>query len=295
MQTNTNLLSDVIKFYKQELAGIYSDSELQNIINWVLEKQLNLSAIDIVSNAAIQITQSDLIQLEQMCFDLKKHTPIQYVLGEAEFYRLKFKVNENVLIPRPETEELVELIIKKFNTQHSICNILDIGTGSGCIPISIKKNIPQAKVYALDVSKDALEVAKYNALQNNVEINFFQADVLSDDIEATILQHTKQERIDLIISNPPYVLASEKEGLHNRVKNYEPSLALFVGDDDPILFYRRIAALAKNILAENGMLYFECHKDYAKAVYKLLMDKRFSTVCLHQDMAGVNRFVSATV
>ncbi|HEX7414643.1 MAG TPA: peptide chain release factor N(5)-glutamine methyltransferase [Bacteroidia bacterium] len=282
MQTNTDLLIDVIKFYKQELVDIYSESELQNITNWVLEKQLKIDV-------------ADTKELEKMCRELKAHKPIQYVLGEAEFYRLKFKVNESVLIPRPETEELVEMIIKGLNTQHLIFNILDIGTGSGCIPISIKKNIPHAKVYGLDISNDALEIAKYNAAQNNVEINFFQADVLSNNIEETILQHTKQERIDLIISNPPYVLESEKEGLHNRVKNYEPSLALFVDDADPISFYRKIAALAKNILVENGMLYFECHKDYAQAVYKLLMDKKFSTICLHQDLAGANRFVSATI
>ncbi|MHB8261790.1 MAG: peptide chain release factor N(5)-glutamine methyltransferase [Bacteroidia bacterium] len=282
MQTNTGIRSDVIKFYKQELADIYTQSEIQNITNWILEKQLKNGVADIEG-------------LKRMCNELKAHKPIQYVLGEAEFYRLQFKVNESVLIPRPETEELVERVIQSLKPNISNLNILDIGTGSGCIPISIKKNISQAKVYALDVSKDALEIAKYNAVQNNVEVNFFLADILSDSIEATILQHTKQEIIDLIISNPPYVLVSEKEGLHNRVKNYEPSLALYVDDNDPILFYRRIAALAKNILTKNGMLYFECHKDYAQTVYKLLMDKKFSTVCLHQDMTSVNRFVSATL
>ena len=265
--------------YKRELADIYTESEIQNILNWVLEKQ---SKID---DAAIK-------ELERMCMELKAHKPIQYVLGDAEFYRLKFKVNENVLIPRPETEEMVDLIIKRLHTQHSTLNILDIGTGSGCIPIAIKKNFPSANVYGLDVSREALETAKYNAEQNGVSVTFFQADILSGNIADTILQHTKQ-KIDLIISNPPYVSDAEKEGLHNRVKNYEPHLALFVSDADPILFYRKIAALTKKIGTKNASLFFECHTDYAQPVYNLIKDNNYFNTCLHTDMAGLNRFVSA--
>ena len=227
-----------------------------------------------------------------MCKELKAHRPIQYVLGEAEFYRLKFKVNESVLIPRPETEELVDLIIKKFKTQSTL-NILDIGTGSGCIPIAIKKNIPHANVYGLDVSKAALEIAKYNAEQSRVEVIFFQADVLSDSIAADILEHTNNQKIDLIISNPPYVLESEREGLQNRVKDYEPNLALLVNDTDPILFYRKITALTKKIGAENARLYFECHTNYAKTVSEMLKEEDFSNITLFKDLAGLNRIVSA--
>ncbi len=292
MQTTSHTIQSVITFYKSELADIYTESELQNIINWILEKQLKLSSTDIISKREISIAQADIKELERMCAELKAHRPIQYVLGEAEFYHLKFKVNESVLIPRPETEELVDLIIKKFKT-HSTLNILDIGTGSGCIPIAIKKNIPNANVYGLDISKDALEIAKHNAEKNNVEVNFFQKDVLSDTIAEDILKQTNNQKIDLIISNPPYVLESEKEGLQNRVKDYEPNLALFVNDKDPILFYRKIATLTGNIGAEKASLYFECHTNYAKSISNLLKAEDFGNTTLFKDLAGLNRFVSA--
>ncbi len=292
MEIHSNLLTDVIKFYKKELTSIYTESELQNICNWIFEKQLKLSSSEIISNKEIRVNQSDLIVLEQMCFKLKEHQPIQYVLGEAEFYHLKFNVNTNVLIPRPETEELVDLIIKRYKREKAL-NILDIGTGSGCIPISIKKNILNANVFGLDVSDDALETAKYNSTQNKVDVHFFKADVLSENISEVVLNQTKNQKLDLIVSNPPYVLDSEKEGLQNQVKNYEPHLALFVNDTDPILFYRKIATLAKIILSDKGMLYFECHTHYAQVVYQLLIENGFKNVVLHKDLAGLDRFVSA--
>lgn len=294
MEIHSNLVSDVIKFYKKELSDIYTESELQNLTNWIFEKQLKLNATEIILDETIRVNQSDLIILEQMCYKLKEHQPIQYVLGEAEFYHLKFKVNKNVLIPRPETEELVDLIIKKQKKGKEI-NILDIGTGSGCIPISIKKNIPDANVYSLDISDDALEIAKSNAVKNKVDVNFFKADILSDTISEVILNQTKDKKIDILISNPPYVLNSEKRGLHNRVKNFEPHLALFVDDADPILFYRKITSLAMSVLSQNGMLYFECHTNYAKDVYQLLKDRGFQNVSLQKDMAGLNRFVSGSI
>jgi release factor glutamine methyltransferase len=295
MEIHSNLLTDVIKFYKKELNDIYSESELQNITNWIFEKQLKLNSTEIILDETIRANQSDLIILEQMCYKLKEQQPIQYVLGEAEFYRLKFKVNKSVLIPRPETEELVELIVASRKSQIVDIKILDIGTGSGCIPISIKKNIPNANVYALDVSDDALEIAKINAAKNKSDVHFFKADVLSDAVSEVILNETKNQKVDIIVSNPPYVLNSEKEGLHDRVKNFEPHLALFVEDADPILFYRKIASLALLILSPNGMLYFECHMDHAEAVFQLLKEKGFKNVSLQKDMAGLSRFVSATL
>lgn len=293
MQITSHTIQSVIAFYKSELANIYSDSELQNIQNWIFEKQLKLSSTDIISKKEISITPADIKELERMCRELKVHRPIQYVLGEAEFFRLKFKVNENVLIPRPETEQMVELIVKIFKNQPSIKTILDIGTGSGCIPVAIKKNIPHAQVFGLDVSKDALEVAGYNAEQSRVEVNFFQADTLSDTIADDILEQTNNQKIDLIISNPPYVLESEKEGLQYRVKKYEPGLALFVNDTDPILFYRKITALTKKIASERAYLFFECHVDYAESVANLLKAEGFGNITLFKDLAGLNRLVIA--
>ena len=301
MQIHSNAVTDIIKFYQKELAAVYSESELQNITRWVLENQLKLNATELTKKK-LRVNQSDLIRLEQMCYKLKKHTPIQYVLGEAAFYHLIFKVNKNVLIPRPETEELVDIIVQKFKChpelaegQNSKLTVLDIGTGSGCIAIAIKKNLPGADVYALDVSKEALPVAKLNAINNKTEVTFFQGDVLQDTIADTVFDQTDKRKVDILISNPPYVLYAEKEGLHYRVKDYEPHLALFVDDIDPILFYRKISALGRNILANNGMLYFECHTDYAASVYQLLIDANYKNVCLYKDMAGLDRFVSGSL
>ena len=299
MQIISNTIQSVISFYKKELAAIYTESELQNITHWVLEKQLKINSTEIISKPGLRINESDLVKLEQMCFDLKKNKPIQYVLGEAEFYKLKFKVDESVLIPRPETEELVERIISNLKSQTSLLSsplvpsILDIGTGSGCIPVSIKKNIPGADVFALDISDAALETAKYNALHNNVEVNFFKADVLQENISEMILAKTFGNKLDCIVSNPPYVLNSEKETLHSRVRNYEPALALFVHDKDPILFYRKIAALAQKVLKKRGKIYFECHANHALSVKQMLESGHFKNVCIHADMAGLARIAEA--
>jgi len=294
MQITSNNIQSVISFYKKELADIYTESELQNITRWIIEKQLNISPDEIISKPETRINESDLVKLEQMCFDLKKHTPIQYVLGESEFYGLKFKVNKNVLIPRPETEELVERIISQQPKLPIAPRLLDIGTGSGCIPISLKKNISAANVYALDISEAALEVAKYNAKQNAVEVNFFVADILQKDAAEIILSHTGGEKLDCIISNPPYVLNSEKKSLHKRVSEFEPHLALFVEDKDPILFYRKITALSQKILKKSGKIYFECHTDYAQSVQEMLVAAGFQNVCIYADMSGLARFTEAS-
>ncbi len=297
MEIASNTLSAVINFYKKELALIYTDSELQNIIRWVLKKQLKLSASHIATNPDLRINESELTPLQKMCFELKANKPIQYVLGEAEFYKMKFKVNENVLIPRPETEELVEKIISSIAppASHLALYILDIGTGSGCIPIAIKKNISTANVYALDVSDAALEIAKQNALVNNVEVNFFKADILQETVDELILKHTSQNKFDLVVSNPPYVLHSEKETLHHRVLNFEPHLALFVEDSDPILFYRKIALLAKKILKPGGQLWFECHTHYALNVQQMLRNAGYTNVAVHPDLSAMARFTEATL
>ncbi|HXB41641.1 MAG TPA: peptide chain release factor N(5)-glutamine methyltransferase [Bacteroidia bacterium] len=296
MQIASNTLSSVINFYKKELKEIYTESELENIIRWILEKQLKLSITDFNTKPDLRINESELTPLEKMCFELKANKPIQYVLGEAEFYGMKFKVNENVLIPRPETEELVEKIISTLVPRPSSLTpcILDIGTGSGCISISIKKNIPATTVYAIDVSDAALEIAVHNAAENKIEVNFFKADVLQENVAELILNQSAQKKIDLIISNPPYVLKSEKESLHTRVSNFEPHLALFVDDSDPILFYRKIALIAQKTLKQGGQLWFECHTNYAQNVQQMLLDTGYTDVRLHPDLSGLARFTEAT-
>jgi len=298
MQIASNTVSTVINFYKRELASVYTESELNNITRWALEKQLGSRDFD----PTARINESVMIPLERMCNELKANRPIQYVLGEAEFYGLKFKVDERVLIPRPETEELVEKIISSVSSPSSIlvsrpssftpC-ILDIGTGSGCIPVALKKNIPAAQVHALDKSEAALELAHENAAIHHVNVNFFQADILAENAPDIILKQTANRKIDLLVSNPPYVLTTEKDTLHRRVRDFEPHLALFVEHHDPLLFYRKIALLAQKIVIPGGRLWFECHAQYAVQVQKLLMEKGFQEVCLYPDLAGLTRFTAA--
>lgn len=311
MKIASNSLSSVINFYKAELASVYSASELQNILRWILEKQLGLTLSDITSHPNLRINESDMTPLEKMCYELKANKPIQYVLGEAEFYEMKFKVNESVLIPRPETEELVEMVIKDISSLQSRTSylvpltssshntrlsplVLDIGTGSGCIPISIKKNIPQAQVFALDISESALEIARHNATVNHVSVGFFRADILLDTVAEQILEATGGQKLDVIISNPPYILQSESASLHERVRAYEPHTALFVPDSDPLLFYRKIAHVATKTLKTEGKLWFECHSNHAAQVRDMLVEMHFANVVLHNDLSGLPRFAAAS-
>ncbi|MGZ3905072.1 MAG: peptide chain release factor N(5)-glutamine methyltransferase, partial [Bacteroidia bacterium] len=291
---SSNTLSAVINFYKAQLIHIYNPDELAVILRWIFEHQLN-KTIDINAYNDERINESDMTPLERMCMELKVNRPIQYVLGEAEFFRMKFKVSESVLIPRPETEEMVERIINTIESKYkSPVTILDVGTGSGCIPIAIKKNIPSAKGYGLDVSDEALETAKFNAKFNGTEVNFFKTDILNTTPERLLAQ-LNGEKVDILISNPPYVLNSEKESLHKRVIEFEPHKALFVDDHDPILFYRKIAMLAPQIVKKGGKIFLECHADYAGSVQQMLIHAGFADACTYPDLAGLARVSEASV
>lgn len=231
----------------------------------------------------------DLIQEEQEAFNnyinqLKKGIPIQYVLGEADFYQLKFKVNEHVLIPRPETEELVYLILQdaKINQPKSI---LDIGTGSGCIPIALKKHLPNTAINAIDISENAIAVAKENALKNKVEIDFTIADALH-------LEPKNFQKFDVIVSNPPYIALSEMEDMEANVTKHEPHLALFVEDENPLIFYQKIADFALTNLQQNGVLYFEINQALAQETQKLLEQKGFITEII-KDINQNDRMIKA--
>lgn len=287
MKIATNKLSDLYEFYKSELSSIYDEGELYSIFELVCEKYLNYSKTEVKQHFNENINQSNLINIYNAGVELKKGTPIQYILKEAYFYDLTFNVSNAVLIPRPETEELVDLIIKQFNTQQSsLMSILDIGTGSGCIPISLKKHLPQAKVYGIDISEQALEVAKSNATKNNVEVEFFNLDILSNN--------QKLNTYNLIISNPPYVLNSEAQQMDARVLEHEPHLALFVEDNDPIIFYKRIIDLCDKYLEEKGWLFFELNPLYAIDVKNYANDSKiFNFTEILNDMSGKQRFLKA--
>ncbi len=290
MKIATNKLSDLYEFYKTELVSIYDNDELYAIFELVCEHYLGYSKTDTRLNFNGNLNQSDVLKIYDTAKALKTGMPIQYIFGEADFYNLKFNVNSSTLIPRPETEELVDLIIKQFKQEarnNQTLNILDIGTGSGCIPIILKKNIPNSKVAGIDISEQALEVAKSNAIKNNVDIEFIKLDILSQLI-------THNSTFNTIVSNPPYVLNSEAKQMDSRVLEHEPHLALFVEDTDPIIFYKRIIDLCAKYLEERGYLFFELNPIYANDVKKYANDSKiFNFTEIMQDMSGKERFLKA--
>ena len=275
--------------FLQELSPLYDEKEIESFFYIILESFHNKKRIDLALDPTMEMDAMQLLRWESVLSDLKKEKPIQYILGETEFYGLPFLVNENTLIPRPETEELVELIIKDVkNSELSTRNfqLLDIGTGSGCIAISLAKNLPNAHVSAIDVSEKALDMAKQNAKMNAIEIDFILKNILeTDDLE---------QNFDIIVSNPPYVRMLEKQEIKPNVLEFEPHLALFVEDDDALLFYRKIAQLAMKYLSENGLLYFEINQYLGKETVALLYDLGFKNIELKKDIYGNDRMVRGT-
>lgn len=281
MFVNSNKLIDLLPYYKDKLKDTYPISEVENIFYMVCDYKHDLKKIEI-SISDNHLSESELLMHRSIVKRLLANEPIQHIIGEVEFYGLPFKVNSNVLVPRPETEELVDLILQE--TQNKPLRILDIGTGTGCIPICLKNNLPNSTVTAIDVSTEALEVAKNNAILNKVDITFLEKDILTADLSEIPQQ-------DIIISNPPYVLESDKKQMSKNVLDFDPHLALFVDDTTPLLFYKRITELAKNKLNPNGMLFFEIHENFAKATEQLLIDNGFANTKIVKDMQGKDRMV----
>jgi release factor glutamine methyltransferase len=325
----------LLKSYKtkffQELSSLYDEKEIESFFYLILENFHQIKRIDLALNPQMRMNDKQLLHWESILSDLKKQKPIQYILGETEFYGLPFLVNENTLIPRPETEELVELIIKQNSKSeippepkvngaklNSKLKILDIGTGSGCIAIALKKDLPNSEVFAIDISEEALETAKKNAQINQVEINFIQADILKINnleqlptsnsqlptsnfhLPTSVFQLPSSNfhlptTFDIIVSNPPYVRNIEKQEINPNVLEYEPHLALFVEDDDALLFYRKIAQLALKSLSPNGRLYFEINQYLGKETVELIESFGFKNVVLHKDIYGNDRMIEGTM
>lgn len=273
----------------KELSSLYDAYEAESFFYLILENKYNLRQIDLALNHELAFSDADLEVLESFLNELKKEVPIQYLLGKTNFYGLDFEVNENVLIPRPETEELVDWIINenKILDKTKKLKILDIGTGSGCIAISLAKNLPNAEVYAMDVSKRAIETAKKNARNNNTKIIF----ILKSVLELEILK----SNFDIIVSNPPYVRHLEKQEIKKNVLDYEPHLALFVDDNDALVFYRKIAELAQKSLLEKGQLYFEINQYLGKEMTELLEKMNFKNIELRKDIYDNDRMIKATI
>ncbi|HQW69205.1 MAG TPA: peptide chain release factor N(5)-glutamine methyltransferase [Flavobacterium sp.] len=289
------LLKNYKTIFLQALSSLYDEKEIKSFFYLTLEKLHQKKRIDLALQPDLAMDETQLAQWETVLTELKTYKPIQYILGETEFYGLPFLVNENVLIPRPETEELVQLIlVESQKSKVESFKILDIGTGSGCIPISLKKNLPSAEVFAIDVSKNALEVAQKNAEINGVEVNFTEANILLTDSLALPTHNSQLTTLfDIIVSNPPYVRNLEKAEINPNVLEFEPHLALFVEDNDALLFYRKITELAKNHLSENGKLYFEINQYLGKETVALVESYGFKKVQLLKDIYGNDRMISA--
>ena len=281
---------DLKSIFHEELEAVFGKNEVESFFFLCTEYYLSITRIQLALDREFTLSAPETDIFFKTLEALKQQKPIQYILGETEFYGLTFKVNKHVLIPRPETEELVDWIIKNYDdsSEESQFKILDIGAGSGCIGISLAKNIPKASVYALDISKEALAVVKSNAKFNDVNITCVEADILTDDYFSTFGTEFK---FDVIVSNPPYVRNMEKSEMKSNVLDNEPHLALFVKDNDPLIFYKAIVDFAINNLKEKGQLYFEINQYLGEETKALLTKTNFENIELLKDLNGNDRML----
>ena len=279
-------LQDTKQAMKHQLSNVYDALELNSIVNIFIEEVTGWDALhqNIHKNDALEQSHTD--QLTQYVEKLLTGKPLQYIIGKAWFMGKAFMVNEAVLIPRPETEELVEWIVEYAQIINKPLSILDIGTGSGCIPISLKQAIPNASITAIDISKEALAVAQQNAATYNTNIEWIELDILQT-------KHLK-DQYDIIVSNPPYIPLREKPNMQSQVIDHEPAIALFVPDQYPLIFYSKIAHIGKSALKPNGQLFFEIHYDQGEAIMALLNEMGYHAE-LRQDIYGKDRMVRASL
>jgi len=277
-------LPEIKNLFLQKLDSLYPETEILSFFYLLLEHHFGTKKIDLALEPDLMRKEWPEKRFLEALDQLQEERPIQYVLGQAEFAGLKFKVNENVLIPRPETEELVEWILETIDRSEPV-RILDIGTGSGCIPITLSLQIPSAQIHAVDISGEALEIAGENAQRLGAKVRFFKLDILTVESLA--------ENYDVIVSNPPYVRLSERSEMRGNVLKHEPDLALYVHDEDPLLFYRKIAALSKGALSESGMLFFEINENLAEPAREALSDLSYQNIEVRKDIYGKNRMIRA--
>ncbi|AKD05572.1 protoporphyrinogen oxidase [Pontibacter korlensis] len=269
---------------RESIKGTHSEPEVASIAQLVLEHVLQKNRVQLSLSQQEEVAPEQVAQVEQMVQRLQKHEPVQYVLGVAHFYGLELQVDERVLIPRPETEELVDLVLREHKGQEGL-QVLDICAGSGCIPLALAANLPRAQVYGLEVSEGALKVAKANAREYNLLVEWIQADIFEP------VPRIAAESLDIITSNPPYVLEEEKMQMRQNVLQYEPHLALFVPDQDPLKYYKRITEVALQLLKKGGNLYFEINERYGQQVQELLNQAGFAEAEVVEDLFGKERIV----
>ena len=285
------ILKEFKLFFNEALSAIYPKTEIDSFFFILMEEKLKLQRIDTVLNSDLLITNKNLIDLKNIVKRLQKEEPIQYIIGNTEFYGLPFLVDKNTLIPRTETEELVAWVLDEIkvltNNKITELSILDIGTGTGCIPISLAKNLTSLNISAIDISPEALLIARQNAILNKVTIEFIELDILNAE--------SLPQEYDVIISNPPYVRELEKEEIKNNVLENEPHLALFVADENPLIFYNKIADLAKQQLSKNGMLFFEINQYLGQKTLNMLVNKGFKNIQLKKDLFGNDRMIKCVL
>jgi release factor glutamine methyltransferase len=271
-----------IQYINSELTGLYPVSEIEGFTRIMFEAVCGWGFTDQIVKRHEKVSNADFEKMVGIVSRLKNYEPIQYILGETEFYGLNLIVNPAVLIPRPETEELVQWITKSKLPGESV--ILDIGTGSGCIALAIKSRLKNSDVFGTDISEKALDVARLNAFKNNLDVVFFQADILK-------WEEFEWKNYDVIVSNPPYIRESEKGQMNSNVLDYEPENALFVSDRDPLVFYHSIATFAKIYLAKNGILFFEINENLGSEINEMLVDLGLNDIEIRKDINGKNRMI----
>lgn len=279
-------LNSYKKCFNEQLQPLYDADEIKSMLTIVVHEVLGFSRVDFVLKDSERLNETQIVQLDSILSQLQQEIPIQYIFEKAYFYGYEFKVSPATLIPRRETEELVEWVLSEMNRQpQKNWRVLDIGTGSGCIPITIKKEFPLAEVFALDISTEALKIAQQNAENLNTSVTF---------IEQNILATEQLDSYDIIISNPPYVRNLEKAEIKKNVLDYEPHLALFVEDNDPLIFYRKITQLAQKSLTENGLLFFEINQ-YLGEEMQQMVSEYFKTIELRKDLQGNDRMLKCSL
>lgn len=284
MKMPDNKIASVLRYFHLKLDELYTENEVDSFFWMLLESELNLIRLDFMKDPDLRMTESQLLVFMSFTKRLAKFEPVQYIAGEAHFMGRVFKVDGAVLIPRPETEELVSWVLKSISHYKTV-EIIDIGTGSGCIPICLAGALKAAQVSAIDIMPNALSLAKYNAAVNKVNVDFKLADALQLE-EVT-------DVYDVVVSNPPYVLESEKQQMRNNVLDYEPHVALFVEDTDPLLFYKSIAKWAQKSLKKGGMLFFEINEKYATETLQLLENIGFVNAEVKEDIFDKPRMIKA--
>ena len=276
-------MNPVVSYIKQTLRGYYPDSELVPMAKLLLTQVFGMSVVELYAGKDTTFSVNEQKRLDDILVRLQKLEPIQYIIGREEFYGLAFEVNEHVLIPRPETGELADWVIREH--KHGRVKILDIGTGSGCIAVSLAKNLEAAEVVSWDVSEKALQVAERNCRRNGVRVTLERRNVL--------LASPAGERFDVIVSNPPYITEKEKADMSANVLEWEPKLALFVPDDNPLLFYRKIAELGRDMLVPGGRLYFEINREYGGQTVDMLAGLEYENIELRKDIFQNDRMIKA--